>query len=139
MIQLITVQNGIPHLEGARLLCVQPAEGAVQLAVITDPGFMPEAGQELCILVQHDVPCGLTLSIRDEDGNTVARLCYGAASRPQQLSPAASTFYWDGLTNRGIPAPDGTYTAEVSAVIGGIRYSAVSAPFFLTSPMPPPP
>lgn len=138
MIQLITVQNGVPHLEGARLLCVQPSEAEVHLAVVTNPSFMPGIGQELCILVQHDVPCGLTVSIRDADGGLVARLCYDAASRPQQLSPAASTFYWNGMTRSNTPAPDGEYTVEVSAEIGGIRYTAKSMPFSLISPLNPP-
>ena len=99
---------------------------------------MPAIGQELCILVQHDVPCGLTVSVRDADGGLVTRLCYDTASRPQQLSPAASTFYWNGLTRQNTPAPDGVYTVEVSAVIGGVRYTAESLPFSLNSPLNPP-
>ena len=131
IIQLITREEDKPVFQGARLLCVQPAEGEVRLSVITDPAFLPAAGQELCVLVQHDVPCGLTVNIRSAEGAVVRRLGYEEPSRPQQLSPAASTFYWDGRLSTGESAPPGSYTVQVRVRLGGKTFLAESLPFQL--------
>lgn len=134
MIQLITLENEKPVFQGARLLCVQPAQGEVRLNVITAPSFVPGAGQELSILVRHDVPCGLTVSILNEDGTTVRRLSYEAPSRPQQLSPAGTNFYWDGCLNHGEAAPPGKYTVQVKARLGMNSAIVKSEPFLLAAP-----
>lgn len=131
MIQLITIEDGKPSYQGGRLLCVQPAQGEVSLSVTTGQGFTPDAGQELCIMVQHDVPCGLTVNILDRFGKTVRRLSYAAPTRPQQLFPPATTYYWDGKNNAGETAPPGEYTVQVKVRLGGENYSALSGSFFL--------
>ena len=128
IIQLITFEEGQPVLQGARLLCVQPAAGPVALQVATDPAFLPGLGQELCILAQHDVPCGITVNILDADGNLVRRLAYEAPSRPQQLSPNASSFYWDGRRSDGSPCQAGMYTVQLRVRLGGQTYLCESGP-----------
>ena len=112
---------------------MQPAQGEVRLSVITAPSFVPGAGQELSILVRHDVPCGLTVSILNEDGTTVRRLSYEAPSRPQQLSPAGTNFYWDGCLNHGEAAPPGKYTVQVKARLGMNSAIVKSEPFLLAA------
>ena len=134
MIQLITLENGQPVFQGARLLCVQPAEGEIKLNVITAPSFDPSAGQELPILVCHDVPCGLTVNILNEDGALVRRLAYEAPSRPQQLSPTGSTFYWDGRLNHGDMAPPGEYTVQIRVRSGVNSLTVKSEAFQLLDP-----
>ena len=131
IIQLITMEDERPVLQGARLLCVQPEEGEVQLRVMTDAAFLPAAGQELCILAQHDVPCGLTVAIVNEEGRVVRRLAYDQPSRPQQLIPAASSFYWDGKTAAGDMAPPGRYTVRVRVRLGENTFLCESPPFEL--------
>ena len=126
MVQLITLEDGVPVFQGARLLCVQPASGEAAVSVSAGSAFMPGAWQELPILVRHDVPCGLTVNILNEEGRTVRRLAYETPSRPQQLSPAGSTFYWDGLLTDGTPAPAGCYTVLVKVRIGGSVFTATS-------------
>ncbi|MBR1585112.1 MAG: hypothetical protein IJ662_06195 [Clostridia bacterium] len=133
IIQLITLEEGRPVLQGARLLCVQPDVGPVSLNVATDPAFVPGLGQELCILAQHDVPCGLTVNILDADGQLVRRLAYETPSRPQQLSPNASSFYWDGRSNGGDMAPPGLYTVQLRVRLGDSLYVRESAPVELLS------
>ena len=129
MILLITREGEETQLQGSRLLCVQPAQGEVALAVKTTAACIPMNGQEICILAQHDVPCALTVNILDGDGKLVRRLAYAAPSRPQQMSPSANAFYWDGRTNSGEWAPPGRYTAQVRTRIGGKTYLAASEPF----------
>ena len=131
MIQLITLEDERPVFQGARLLCVQPAKGEVQLDVITGDSFSPESGQELPILVRHDVPCGLSVNILDADGRGVRRIAYEAPARPQHLSPAGSTFSWDGRTNRGEAAPAGVYTVQIKVRLGDQTFTVQSEPFQL--------
>ena len=131
MIQLITLEAGTPVYQGARLLCVRPAMGEVNLQVETGKAFVPELGEEMPILAQHDVPCGLTVNILNEENRLVRRLAYETPSRPQQLSPAASSFYWDGKTGSGEYAPTGRYTVQVKTTVNGILFTCQSKPFSL--------
>lgn len=136
MIQFITVENGSPMLQGARLLCVAPEEGPIELSVVTDPVFAPASGEELCILAQYNKPCGLTVSILDEQGHLVRYICYSIPTRPQQLSPMASAFYWDGRKTDGTLANPGKYVVHVRTTIAGQTYSCLSQPFDLTEKEP---
>lgn len=131
MIQLITIENGRPQFQGARLLCVQPALGDLALSIATGQGFLPAEGQELCIMVRHDRPCGLTVNIQDGMGKTIRRLSYAQPTRPQQLFPAATIFYWDGKNNIGAMMPPGEYTVQVQANLGGKKVICRSEPFLL--------
>ena len=134
IIQLITLEGGAPVFQGARLLCVQPASGKVNLQVLTGSSFVPQLGQEMAILAQHDVPCGLSVSILNEENRLVRRLAFEVPSRPQQLSPAGSSFYWDGKLSNGEYAPPGTYFVQVKTSIGDSTYSCKSEPFILEEP-----
>ena len=133
ILQLITLEDGAPVFQGARLLCVQPASGEAMISVSAPSSFMPDAWQELPILVRHDVPCGLTVNILNAEGRTVRRLAYETPSRPQHLSPAGSVFYWDGLQTDGSPAPAGQYTVQVKVRLGGGVFTAVSEEITLLS------
>ncbi len=131
MIQFFTMENNTPVFQGARLLCVQPERGEVQLHVETAASFRPWLGEEMSLLVSHNVPCSLSVSIRNASGKTVKRLSYAQPSRPQQLPVPSSPFYWDGTDNQGRPLPPGVYTAYVQVYIGDVRFTAESAPFTL--------
>ena len=131
IVQLITLEEGRPEFQGARLICVRPDGGEIHLAAMTGPSFTPALGQEMAILIQHDRPCGLTVNILDEYGNLVRRLCYDSPTRPQQLTPAGSTFYWDGKTNNGEWAAEGRYYVQVKTRLNDKTITAESAPFFL--------
>ncbi len=133
IVQLITLEDGMPVFQGARLLCVQPASNEVAVSVYVSPAFCPDEWQELPILVRHDVPCGLTVNILNAEGRPVRRLAYETPSRPQQLSPAGSTFYWDGLQTDGSPAPAGSYTVQVKIRLDGKVFTATSEEITLLS------
>lgn len=134
MIQFFSMEGEQPVFQGARLLCVQPDRGPLQLSVQTSPHFFPDQGEELSILVYHDMPCALSVSLRNKAGKTVRRLSYAQPSRPQQLPLSASTFYWDGKDQQGHPVrPDEEYTVFVQVTLGEERFTAESAPFFLAS------
>ena len=131
MIQLITRENGRTIYQGSRLLCVRPVRGGINLSVSAEGAFAPFLGQELMIAAVHDVPCGLTVRIVNGQGTTVRYLAYDVPSRPEQLTPSASTFYWDGQNASGEIAPAGAYRAVVSTRIGRQTFTAESEPFYL--------
>lgn len=134
MIQLLTREAGQIVFQGARLLCVQPETEEIDLRAAVDPAFVPAMGQELCILAQHDVPCALSVNILDAGGRVVRRLAYDAPSRPQQLRPNASSFYWDGRDSRGNMAPAGVYTVQLRVRLGEKVFLRESAPVELLVP-----
>ena len=134
IIQLITLESGTPVFQGASLLCVQPAAGEVRLRAVTGTSFVPALGQEMAILVQHDVPCGLTVNILNEENKIVRRLAYETPSRPQQLSPAASSFSWDGKLTDGSFAPPGRYTVQIKTTVNETQFISQSDPFLLEEP-----
>lgn len=129
MLLLITKPSGHAELQASALISVQPQDGENALHCYTDRRFEPDAGQECAVLVRHDRPCSLSVTVLDGDGAVVRRLSYLAPSRPQSFP--GSTFSWDGLKTDGSPAPAGTYTVKVAAVTGGNASSAVSAPLVL--------
>ena len=112
-------------------LVLQPAAEGVNLRAVTGTSFVPALGQEMAILAQHDVPCGLTVNILNEENRLVRRLAYEFPSRPQQLSPAASSFYWDGKLSSGEFAPAGRYTVQLKTTLHDITYICQSDPFLL--------
>ncbi len=131
MIQLVTLEDGKATVHGSRVLCVPPISGDPELSVKTDTAFDPLQGRELSILVNHKYPCLLTVSIVDESGKAVRRLSSYQPTRPQQLTPAGSFFYWNGNLADGTAAAPGKYSVKVTAHIGDAPYEAVSEPFTL--------
>ncbi len=131
MLQLFTREGDKAVFQGVKLLCVQPADGEVKLQAAVDPAFLPSIGQEVCILAQHDVPCAITVSILDAAGRTVRRLAYEEPTRPQQLKPEASSFYWDGRDGAGSMMPAGVYTVQLKARLNGRVFLCESGPIEL--------
>lgn len=131
LLQLLTIDRGRPSVICSRVLCVPPESGDPQLSVTAPSAFCPDNWEELTFNVAHSVPCELTVTIIDMDGNTVRRLSSRQPSRPEQLDPAGTCFTWNGLKNDGTPAPDGTYRIKVRAYVGEEKYEFISEPVFL--------
>ena len=131
MIQFITLQDEQPVFQGARLLSVQPRKTDMEPEITTAAAFDPSIGEEMPLLVTHTVPCAMSVTVRDSAGKTIKRLSYDQPTRPQHLSPPASSFYWDGTDNKGNAAPAGFYYAQVKTTLGEHTITAYSAPFQL--------
>ena len=69
-------------------------------------------------MIEHSLPCELTVTILDTDGNTVRRLVSREPSRPEQLLPNASSYTWSGRLQDGTMAEPGDYTLHVTAMVG---------------------
>lgn len=131
LLQLLTIERGIPSVASSRVLCVPPDQGNPQLSVSAPSLFAPEDMEELTFTVQHLFPCELTITIEDVDGKTVRRLASRHATRPEQLDPMGSSFTWDGRLNSGEFAPEGMYRIRVKAYVNGEKYEYVSDPVIL--------
>lgn len=124
LFQLLTVSGHSTNVVSSRVLCVPPTEGDPQLSVETSSVFRCAPGDELSIIIRHAYPCELSVTIRDEDGNTVRRLSSRTPTRPQQLTPRGTTMVWNGLDSSGQPAAPGSYTVHVKAYLGNQVYEA---------------
>lgn len=128
LVQLFSIENGKLTVHAGRVLCVPPENQPPAISVSVPESFSTAGGRELCIFVSHDAPCSLSVSIVDEAGKTVYRLCHKQSTRPMQLSPAGSVFYWDGTLKNGETIAPGTYRVSVEAYTNEQSAKAVSQP-----------
>lgn len=134
LLQLLTIEKGVPGVICSRVMCVPPESGDPLLAVDAPAAFCPENHEELTFVVRHDVPCELTVTVIDADGKTVRRLSSRQASRPEMLDPAGTSFTWDGMMNDGSPAPEGVYRIKVKAYVGEKKYEITTEEILLATP-----
>ena len=131
LLQLLTIERGVPSVASSRVLCVPPDSGDPALSVSMPAFFAPEDGEELTFNVFHEIPCELTVTIEDMDGVTVRRLSARQSSRPEHLDPMGSSFTWDGKLNSGELAEEGLYRIHIKAYVNGEKYEFVSDPVML--------
>ena len=131
LLQLLTIEKGMPSVASSKVLCVPPETGDPQLSISVPILFAPEDMEEMTFTVSHDFPVELAITIEDMDGKTVRRICARQGSRPEQLDPMGSSFTWDGLNNSGEIAPEGLYRVHVKAYVNGEMYEAISDPVIL--------
>ena len=131
LLQLLTIERGVPSVASSRVLCVPPETGDPLLSVEAPAAFCPDGFEELTFIVRHDVPCELSVTIVDGDGRTVRRLSSRQASRPEMLDPAGTCFTWDGMDGDGVRLPDGEYRILVKAYVGEEKYEFLSGPVML--------
>lgn len=131
LLQLLSIDRGMPEVVCSRVLCVPPETGDPRLSVEAPVAFCPDSHEELTFIVRHDVPCELTVTIVDGEGRTVRRLSSRQASRPEMLDAAGTCFTWDGMDGDGLRLPDGEYRICVRAYVGDERYEYLSDPVLL--------
>ena len=131
IVHLYTLREGSPVLLYEKLINAQPEDTELHVSIETPYAFSPEKGAEAVLLIRHDQPCTLSVSIRDAEGRVVRHLCYSRPSRPQNLLPDGTALVWDGLNDQNAPAPAGIYTVSARAVCSGTVFTAESEPFRL--------
>ncbi len=131
LLQLLTIDKGIPSVASSRVLCVPPDQGDPELFVSTPVLFAPEEHEELTFNIHHAFPCEMTITIEDLEGNTVRRITSRDATRPEQMDPMGSSYTWDGRLSNGEFADEGLYYIRVKAYVNGVRYEIVSDPIML--------
>ena len=118
LVQVVSIDNGKLTVHAGRVIAIPPAQGELELAVETAERFETGGARELAIFIRHAFPCQLSVSIVDQDGDTVYRLCHRQSTRPLQITPEGSTFYWNGRDRDGNLVNAGKYCVRVTGYIG---------------------
>ena len=118
LLHMLVMTDSAVTVAASTVLCIPPSEGNPELSLRADESFRPSTGEECGILIEHSLPCELTVTILDTDGNTVRRLVSREPSRPEQLLPNASSYTWSGRLQDGTMAEPGDYTLHVTAMVG---------------------
>lgn len=129
LVQLVSIDEGTLTVHAGRVICVPPTSGDMNLMAHVQRTFTMEGGRELPIFIGHDYPCTLSVAIVDESDKVVHRLCHRQGTRPLQIHPAGSVFYWDGLLKDGTPAAPGTYRIRAQAHMNNTTVTVLSAAF----------
>ena len=125
LLQIITLHDTYPEVYFSKVLPVLPLYGDPGLRLDTfGETFAFAPGKELTIQAVHAFPVRVSLAVYDAEGALVRRLADGQVSRPLQLQPEGSLFYWNGQDADGWPVLPGTYTLRASASVGGVRHRA---------------
>jgi hypothetical protein len=128
MIHVMTQGTGssdrLPFLYASRVLLARQTDGDPGLSLRAAATFRRTYRREMSLFVAHEIPVNLTVTILNETGQVVRRLSISKPSRPEGLSPTGSLFYWDGLSDQGMPVPAGRYRAEAHTRVGGEVFRA---------------
>ena len=129
LVQLVSIDEGRLTVHAGRVICVPPASGDLLLTTSVSGAITPDSGRELEIFVGHDYPCALSVAIVDENEKVVHRVCHRQSTRPMQIEPAGSVFYWNGRIKDGSAAPPGMYRVRVQAHINDSTVTVLSSAF----------
>lgn len=129
LVQLVSIDEGRLTVHGGRVLSILPDAEQIQLTASVSGQLIPGSGRELCVFVGHNLPCVLSVAIVDENDQVVYRICHRQATRPTQLEPQGSVFYWDGTLKDGSAVPPGIYRVRVQAYGDTSTFTALSPAF----------
>ena len=129
LVQLVSIDEGRLTVHAGRVICVPPASGDVRLSASVEDRLSLDTGEELSIFIGHDAPCVLSVAIVDENEKVVHRICHRQSTRPVQIEPEGSVFYWNGRLRDGSFAPPGTYRVRVQAHINDSSATVLSTAF----------
>lgn len=118
LVQVVSIDNGKLTVHAGRVIAIPPAQGELELAVETAARYEPGGASELAIFIRHAFPCQLSVSIVNQEGDTVYRLCHRKSTRPLQITPEGSTFYWNGRDRDGNLVSAGDYCVRVTGYMG---------------------
>ena len=131
LLQLLSLTGGVPRVLASHVLCVTPLTGDPHLWAEAAEAFTPAAGEEESLIIRHELPCALSVTVADAEGRTVRRLLTRQATRPEKLRPGGTSLSWSGRLANGELAPPGTYHFHIRAWVGEEEYAADSPAFAL--------
>jgi len=129
LVQLVSIDEGQLTVHAGRVICVPPQTGDMNLTASVSGSPDPERGSELSVFIGHDFPCTLSVAIVDENEKVIHRICHRQSTRPMQITPAGSVFYWDGLLKDGSSVPAGTYRVRAQAHMNDSTATVLSYAF----------
>ena len=131
LVQLVSIDQGKLTVHAGRVLCIPPEGGEMTLTADVNDRLDLSTGRELSIFIGHDVPCTLSIAVMDEKGAVVHRICHRRSTRPMQITPAGSVFYWDGRLKDGSFAPEGVYHIRAQANLNDASVTVLSSAFVI--------
>ena len=126
LVQVVSIDNGELTVHAGQVIAVPPSDGDPDLSVETVNVFSVGGPRELPIFIRHACPCELSVTIVNEEGQTVRKLCYRQSTRPLKIVPNGSTFYWNGCDRNGTAVPAGKYRIHVTCFLGKQTFTADS-------------
>ena len=126
LVQVLSLEEDVLTLQTGHVITVTPRTGNLLLSVQTPGAFQAAKGMELPIFVQHSLPCALSVSVVDAEGQTVKRLSFRSSTRPLGTWPAGSCYYWNGCGADSALVPAGKYRVHVEAWMGNSSFAAES-------------
>ncbi len=126
LVQVVSIDEDIT-VHAGRVICMPPASGDMNLTAHVQRSFAVGDGREMPIFIGHEYPCTLSVAIVDENDRVVHRLCHRQSTRPLQIRPAGSVFYWNGLLKDGTPVPPGSYRVRAQAYMNDTAVTVLSA------------
>jgi len=129
LVQLVSIDEGRLTVHAGCVICVPPDSGQLHLSASVKESIRMDAHEELSIFIGHDAPCVLSVAIVDENEKVVHRICHRQSTRPMQIEPEGSVFYWNGRLKDGSPAPAGTYRVRAQAHINDSSATVLSTAF----------
>lgn len=131
LVQLVSIDEGKLSVHAGRVICVPPAQGDMNLTASVDAVLDASSGRELSIFIGHDYPCTLSVAIVDANEKVIHRLCHRQSTRPMQITPAGSVFYWDGTLRDGSKAAPGSYRVRAQANMNDTAVTVLSSAFVI--------
>ncbi|HPF86947.1 MAG TPA: caspase family protein [Candidatus Limiplasma sp.] len=132
LVQVLSLEDDVLTMQTGHVITVIPTEGNLLLSVQTPADYQAAETMEMPIFVQHSLPCALSVTVVDADGQTVKRLSYRGSTRPLGIVPAGSCYYWNGCDQSGERVSEGEYSVRVEAWIGDSVFSAMSNRIVIT-------
>ena len=130
LVQLVSIdENDRLTVHAGRVICVPPTGGDMLLTASVEERFAPAKNEELSIFIGHNAPCALSVAIVDENEKVVQRITHRQSTRPMQIDPAGSVFYWNGRLRDGSIAPPGQYRVRAQAHINDLTATVLSSAF----------
>ena len=122
LVQMIVETQDTIEVAASHVFGIVSSDCTVEMEVKVGKGFAPETGEELGIIIQHNIPVLLTIYVEAENGVVIRRLCSRMMTRPEQMIPEASSVFWDGRNSSGNFAEKGRYRIHVQATVNGINH-----------------
>lgn len=119
LVQLVSIERDKLAVHAGTVVAIPPQAGELNLRVSAPQAYTAGDPRELMILVDHASPCLLSVSVVNAEGETVRRFCHKESTRPLQLHPEGSLFYWDGRDKHGKSVAAGEYRIRATGYLGG--------------------
>ena len=124
MLQVFSVSDSGLLLCSERLIAVQPVLDAPSMTLRAPQRFEMPGTSEIAVTASVGVPAEITVTVHDESGAVVRRLCAGQLTRPADQNTLS--LFWDGRDSEGSIVPSGRYVLSAETFIGFSRIKATS-------------